>query len=112
MFLSISDAKAEIKTQAQVAHTLSFRGLRLNMSSNFEKQPSPPNTKSSSCPKLCLFLQGMVAGKIFKGTVTHAPSLNERLDEAEKRARELQPPVCDELCELNKEITATAQRIK
>ncbi len=54
----------------------------------------------------------MVAGKIFKGVVTHAPSMDERLDEADKRIRELQPPVCDELCQLKKEIEATAQRIK
>ena len=57
-------------------------------------------------------VQGMVAGKVFKGTVTKAPSFDERIDEAEKRARELLPPVCDEICKLNKEIAATQQRIR
>jgi len=54
---------------------------------------------------------GMVAGKIFKGTVTKAPSMQDRLDEAEKRIREAAPPVCDEMCELNKGIRAAEHRI-
>jgi hypothetical protein len=54
---------------------------------------------------------GMVAGKIFKGVVTRAPSIQDRMDEAEKRLRELAPPVCDEICKLEKEIELTQKRI-
>jgi len=54
---------------------------------------------------------GMVAGKIFKGVVTRAPSIQDRMDEAEKRLRELAPPVCDEICKLEKEIEMTQKRI-
>lgn len=54
---------------------------------------------------------GMVAGKIFKGVVTRAPSIEDRMDEAEKRLRELAPPVCDEICKLEKEIELTQKRI-
>jgi hypothetical protein len=54
---------------------------------------------------------GMVAGKIFKGVVTTAPSIEDRMDEAEKRLRELAPPVCDEICKLEKEIELTQKRI-
>mmetsp|Transcript_18558 Transcript_18558/g.42369 ORF Transcript_18558/g.42369 Transcript_18558/m.42369 type:complete len:453 (-) Transcript_18558:2216-3574(-) len=55
---------------------------------------------------------GMVAGKVFKGVVTKAPSLENRLDEAEKRMREMAPPVCDEICKLEKEIQKTQRRIQ
>jgi hypothetical protein len=54
---------------------------------------------------------GMVAGKIFKGVVTRAPSIQDRMDEAEKRLRELAPPVCDEICKLEREIEFTQKRI-
>ena len=54
---------------------------------------------------------GMVAGKIFKGVVTKAPSIQDRMDEAEKRMRELAPPVCDEICKLEREIELTQKRI-
>jgi len=57
-------------------------------------------------------VSGMVAGKIFKGIVTKAPSFDERLDEAEKRVRELAPPVCGEMCKLEREIAMVGKRIK
>ncbi|KAJ1494630.1 hypothetical protein T484DRAFT_1877322 [Baffinella frigidus] len=57
-------------------------------------------------------VSGMVAGKIFKGVVTKAPSFDERMDEAEKRVRELAPPICGEMCQLEREIAMVGKRIK